>query len=143
MRCQLIKLGINDGKITTNMSETMHSVYKRFIDTEPLRLDSCVIAMYLLCNFYIAEIKRSINGKRDFNLKSKYQKDATSRFRLKTVPLDCNEEEIVKIIKDQINLNSTSEKKFSNSFRDKNPVQCSWRIIIKSFCNVRQVHLLL
>ena len=58
----LKSVGLPDDSITTNMSESLNAVIKRFQDWEEAPIDSIVMAMYKLQLFYVTEMKRSRQG---------------------------------------------------------------------------------
>ena len=58
----LKSLGLTVHNITTNMSESLNAVIKRFQDWEEASIDSMLLAMYRLQLFYATEINRSHQG---------------------------------------------------------------------------------
>lgn len=58
----LRSLGLKCTSITTNMSESLNAVIKRFQDWTEAPLDAMVLALYRLQLFYLAEIQKSTRG---------------------------------------------------------------------------------
>ena len=59
--------------ITNNVSEGLNSVLKRFMKYKEVPLDTFCFSMYLLQNFYLAEIRRGMVGAGDFILRSRFK----------------------------------------------------------------------
>ena len=98
---KLNELGILGTGITTNVSEALNCVLKRFFEWEEVKVNAICLGLYQLCLFYCLEIKRGLRLLGEWHLKQEF----ISERKMSTLTVSSailSPKDIIKHLKDKL-----------------------------------------